>query len=365
MSPAKSPAPNERRPVLLVTGSTGLIGSSLVRAFGTTYQVIGLDVKPPKGDLAGSAFVACDLTQEKSVEDALRQVAHLSGGKITSVIHLAAYYDFTGEPSPLYEALTVQGTRRLLQQLQKLDVEQFIFSSSLLVMKPAKEGEKINEDSPTESTWDYPNSKLQAEKTIQEERREIPAVVLRIGGVYDENCHLIPIAQQIHRIYHKDLESYFFPGDATHGQAFVHLNDLVDCIAKTIERRSKLAPYEVLIIAEPDVMSYAELQERIGELIHGQVWPTIRLPKFVAKAGAWVKDKMASEDEPEFIKPWMIDLADAHYPVDIRRAQQQLGWYPKHRLRDTLDQMIDRLKQDPAQWHKSNKLPLPDAEPTK
>jgi nucleoside-diphosphate-sugar epimerase len=232
-------------------------------------------------------------------------------------------------------------------------------------MKPAKEGEKINEDSPTESTWDYPNSKLQAEKTIQEERREIPAVVLRIGGVYDENCHLIPIAQQIHRIYHKDLESYFFPGDATHGQAFVHLNDLVDCIAKTIERRSKLAPYEVLIIAEPDVMSYAELQERIGELIHGQVWPTIRLPKFVAKAGAWVKDKMASEDEPEFIKPWMIDLADAHYPVDIRRAQQQLGWYPKHRLRDTLDQMIDRLKQDPAQWHKSNKLPLPDAEPTK
>jgi len=367
MSSANMPAGNEKglgrnRPTVLVTGSTGLIGSRVMQALAATYRVIGLDVKRPEEATPGTGFLACDLTKTASVADALRQVADECGREVASVIHLAAYYDFSGEPSPLYESLTVEGTRRLLQQLQDFDVEQVVFSSSLLVMKPAEEDEKITEASPTEAAWDYPKSKLQAEDVIQQERRTIPAVVLRIAGVYDEDCHSIPIARQIGRIYQKDFESYFFPGDADHGQPFVHLNDLVDCMVRIVELRSELEPYELLLIAEPDVMSYAELQERIGELIHGQEWPTIRLPKIVAKAGAWVKDKLADEDDPEFIKPWMIDLADAHYPVEIGRARQKLGWNPRHRLRNTLKEMIVRLKQDPAQWYKVNGLPLPAME---
>ena len=118
--------------------------------------------------------------------------------------------------------------------------------------------------------------------------------------------------------------------------------------------------FEVLLVAEPDVMSYAELQDRLGELLHGQEWPTIRIPKVVAKAGAWVQDKLATEDEPSFIKPWMIDLADQHYPVAIERARTTLGWYPKHRLRDTLDEMVRRLKRDPVAWYRENGLPPPD-----
>jgi nucleoside-diphosphate-sugar epimerase len=360
VSPVRENGSTRNEPIVLVTGSAGLIGSRIVDALAASYYVIGLDVKPPTKEIPGTTFVACDLTKMDSVTMALKQVAEQGGRNIASVIHLAAYYDFTGEPSPLYDTLTVEGTRRLLQQLQNFHVEQFVFSSSLLVMKPVEEGDSLTEDSPTEATWDYPKSKLEAEAVMQDERRNIPVVVFRIAGVYDEECHSIPIAQQISRIYQKDFESYFFPGDADHGQAFVHLDDLIGCIVKTIEQRSKLEPYELLLIAEPDVMSYAELQERIGELIHGQEWPTIRLPKIVAKAGAWVKDKLADEDQPAFIKPWMIDLADAHYPVDIGRARQKLGWNPKHRLRNTLKEMIVRLKQDPTLWHKTNNLPVPE-----
>ena len=38
------------------------------------------------------------------------------GTRIASVIHLAAYYDFSGEPSEKYETITVQGTERLLRE---------------------------------------------------------------------------------------------------------------------------------------------------------------------------------------------------------------------------------------------------------
>jgi nucleoside-diphosphate-sugar epimerase len=110
------------------------------------------------------------------------------------------------------------------------------------------------------------------------------------------------------------------------------------------------------------VMSYAELQDRIGELLHGREWPTIRIPKAAAKVGAWVKDKLASEEEPAFIKPWMVDLADQHYPVAIDRARAKLGWEPKRRLRETLDEMIASLKNDPQAWYQENGLPPPELE---
>jgi len=347
-----------QKPLVLITGSSGLIGSRLIETLVEDFRVVGLDVKPPKEQLAD--FIKCDLTRTDSAKAALEEVEERHGDTIASVIHLAAYYDFSGEPSPLYDQLTVEGTRRLLRALERFSVEQFVFSSSLLVMKPAEEGAMITETSPVESTWDYPESKLKAEEVIRQEHKKIPVVVLRIAGVYDEDCHSIPIAQQISRIYEKKLESYFFPGDAGHGQAFVHLDDLVDCFKKTIERRRQLGSYEVLLIAEPDVMSYAELQDRLGELLHGKEWPTIRIPKVAAKAGAWVQNKMAGEEEETFIKPWMIDFADAHYPVAIDRARQRLNWEPMHRLRDTLDEIVRRLQRDPQGWHETNGLPAPE-----
>jgi nucleoside-diphosphate-sugar epimerase len=101
-------------------------------------------------------------------------------------------------------------------------------------------------------------------------------------------------------------------------------------------------------------MSYAELQDCIGELVHGEDWPTIRIPKLVAKAGAWAQEKLLGEET--FIKPWMVDLADTHYPVEIERARKRLGWEPKHRLRGTLKEMIARLKRDAEKWYRTNKL---------
>jgi nucleoside-diphosphate-sugar epimerase len=112
-------------------------------------------------------------------------------------------------------------------------------------------------------------------------------------------------------------------------------------------------------VAEPDLVSYDDLQDIIGEEIHGREWPTIRIPKLVAKAGAWMMERLAGGDET-FIRPWMIDHADDHYPVSSDRAQELLGWEPQHRLRDTIPQMIRRLRENPERWYKINGIPVPD-----
>ncbi|HUE83429.1 MAG TPA: NAD(P)-dependent oxidoreductase [Pyrinomonadaceae bacterium] len=349
------------KPIIAVTGSSGLIGTKVLKAFCSNFEVVGLDLKYPEKNVPGTDFIECDLTEDESVVRALDKVRDKHGELLASVIHLAAYYDFSGEPSDMYRKLTVEGTFRLLKKLREFQTEQFVFSSSLLVMEPAEEDEKITEFSPLEDEpWDYPRSKIEAEQLIRQERGQIPTVILRIAGVYDEDCHSIPIAQQISRIYEKKLESYFFPGDSDHGQAFVHLADLISCLQRVVDLRSELKN-EIFLIAEPDVMSYAELQDQIGELLHHKEWPTIRIPKVMAKAGAWAQEKMGG-DEKTFIKPWMVGLADAHYPVAIGHARERLGWEPKHTLRETLPEMIGRLKQDPRRWYEMNGLSWPEDE---
>jgi hypothetical protein len=182
---------------------------------------------------------------------------------------------------------------------------------------------------------------------------------MSLGGLHDD-CRSIPIAHQIKRIYERDLESCFFPGNAEHGQSFVHLDDLVDCLDRVVDGRRDLGAYEVFLVGKPDVMSYAELQDRIGEARHRHEWPTIRIPKTAAKAGAWLHEKLSGDNEEPFIKPWMVDLADAHYPVNPSKVRERLGWPPGHSLRTTLGEMLRRLKENPRRWYEVNKLPVPE-----
>lgn len=123
---------------------------------------------------------------------------------------------------------------------------------------------------------------------------------------------------------------------------------------QTVEHRGELSDWEVFLIGEPDVVSYGELQDAIGEALHGKDWPTLRIPKAMAKAGAWTKQNVLGEEG--FIKPWMVDLADAHYPVDITKAKHKLDWQPRHRLRETIGEMAQRMKRDPKAWLQRNGL---------
>jgi len=253
----------------------------------------------------------------------------------------------------------VLGTRRLVTALRAhTRTEQIVFSSSLLVMKPVEtKGEALDEVRDVLAEWDYPKSKLEAEAVLRDAHGHVPVVVLRIAGAYDAWGHSPPITQQIWRIREKKLESFLFPGDRSHGQSFVHLDDVASCIRSSVLRRGELEPWEVFLVGEPEVLAYGELQDRIGEAIHGREWPTIRIPAPVAKAGAWAKEKAPGVGEDAFIKPWMVDMADAHYPVSVARAKVRLGWEPRHRLGDVLPEMLANLEKDPKRFYEVNDLP--------
>lgn len=344
--------------VVIVTGSCGRIGTQVVKKLGERYSIVGFELLKAIYASAQEELVPVDLSSDESVHQAFQHIREKYGTKITSVIHLAAYYSFREEHSDQYELVTVKGTERLLKALQGFEVEQFIFTSTMLVHAPSEPGCPITEDSPVAAKWDYPRSKVLTEKVIHELRGNASTVILRVAGVYDDKCHSIPISHQIQRIYEKQLEAFLFAGDPSHGSSFVHMTDLIDAISLAVDRRKELPKETVLLIGEPKTLSYDELQKQISTLLYQKAFPTICVPKVLAKIGAWILCHLPFGPEP-FIRPWMINLADDHYELDISRAKKLLGWTPKHTLEKTLPIMIADLKQDPIGWYKANQLQIP------
>lgn len=363
--PAETPGPRRERPLLLVTGSTGVIGSRLVEALGKQYEVVGLDLH-----CAGAEHrcIEADLTDDGSLAAALETLAGEYGRRIAAVLHLAAYYDMSGEDHPLYHRLNVEGTHRLLRALRRdFEVELFIYASTMLVHAPTAPGVPITEESALLGKWAYPASKVAAEAAVREEHGEVPAVLLRIAGLYTDDCGSPFLAHQIQRLYERRVTASLYAGDTSHGQSYIHIDDLLALCARLVERRERFEGVTPLLAGEPEVMGYQAIQNRLAELLHGaEGWPTYRLPPRAAAAGAWlqrhtepvVPDALDQGEQP-FIRPFMARLAEDHYELDTTRALTLLDWRPQHQLRQVLPSMVEALKVDPPGWYARHKLTPP------
>jgi nucleoside-diphosphate-sugar epimerase/uncharacterized membrane protein len=345
---------NDGREVVVVTGSSGFIGSAVVEKLARRFTLVGFDREISPHPPAAAECVCIDLTSDESVEQAFQRVRTAYGSRIASVIHLAAYFDLTGEPNPKYEQVTIRGTERLLRKLQEFEVEQFVFASTMLVHAPGGHGKRINEDWPLAPKLPYRESKIRTEALIRKQRGAIPAVMVRPAGVYDDRCHSAFLSRQIARIYERKLISHVYPGDLGAGQPYLHLDDLTDALLRIVERRKKLPPEQPILLGEAETLGFGALQQKLGRLIHDEDWETRQIPKTLARTGAWIEGEILDEDP--FVRPWMVDSSDDHYELDISRARKLLGWKPKHTLSSTLPKMIETLKADPAGWYKANKL---------
>ncbi|MFN3473500.1 MAG: NAD-dependent epimerase/dehydratase family protein [Blastomonas sp.] len=352
------------KPIVLITGAAGNIGKSLAEVLQRKYAVVGLDMAAGDTDYP---VVEVDLTDDRSVQQAMEKVASEHGRDIASVVHLAAFFDFSGEDKPQYQAVNVDGSRHLVRALQSFNVEQFVYSGTMLVHEPGRPGERIDEDRPIAPGWAYPKSKAKAEQAISEERGDISVVYLHLAGLYDARTSVPTFANQIARIYERDFQSHLYSGDTDAGQAMVHRDDMIDAFVRTIDRRKQFSGETVILIGEAEAIGYDDLQDRLGQLIHGEEdWATLRVPSTVAGAGAWLQDKAEpiipdaiDQGERPFIQPFMTRMASDHYAIDNSRARELLGWEARHRLADELPAIVETLKADPAAWYEANKIPLP------
>ena len=351
------------RLAVVVTGADGKIGSALADRLAGRYEVIGM------GHGEGPPLIDCDLTDAEATRAAAAEIARRSGGRVASVVHLAGYYDFTGEDAEAYHAINEEGTRNLLRALDGagLEVGQFLYAGTMLVHEAGAPGEAIDEDTPEAPGWAYPQSKARTEAIIRDESGPVPAVLLHLAGLYDDETAVPTLAHQMARIYERTFKSHVYSGDTDAGQSFIHIDDMLDAFVAAIEARERIDDGTVILVGEPEAMSYDALQERLGELIHGEEgWRTLVVPGPVAKLGAVaevgaepVVPDAYDQGEAPFIRPFMIDMASDNYALDISRARKLLGWEPRHTIREGLKVLVAALKRDPAGFYAANKMTPP------
>ena len=130
------------RPLVIVTGSGGFLGRALIARLVERFRVVGFEAVMPVASPSSFETIFTDLTSDDSVHAAFERVRSGYGASIAAVVHLAAYYDLSGDPSPKYQAVTVEGTRRLLHALQSFEIERLILASTLLVHASGKRGQE-------------------------------------------------------------------------------------------------------------------------------------------------------------------------------------------------------------------------------
>ena len=162
----------------LVTGSTGFLGSAIVRELlndnreikllvrkgADTSNIDGLDVEITYGDLRDF----------ESLE------AALAGCNV--LYHTAAYYSLWDRDKRLIYDINVEGTRKILRAAQNNNLERIVYTSTVGCIGLNRDTTPANENTPFDPNTlsnDYKKSKYQAEQVVLEfARNGLPVVIV-------------------------------------------------------------------------------------------------------------------------------------------------------------------------------------------
>ncbi len=346
--------------MVVVTGAAGFLGSATVVDLAADHTVVAVDRRAPPESLRratpGVEWQSLDVADAARVDACLGRARTRYGG-VDVVIHYAAFYHFGTDWLAEYDRTNLGGTSNLLDAAAGHGVGRLIFASSVAATLPPPPGQRLNERSPADGTIPYARSKAIGESMVAEHAPRLPAVVLRIGGVFSDWCELPPLHSLIEMWSRRGPAGRIVPGKGKTGVPYIHRADLVATVRACIARREELDACEVLLACGRPVLQ-EELFPVIRRLSGGGESPRpLHVPRSVARAGL----VLAATVGPTlgiriFEQPWMADYIDRPWLTDCRYSERQLQRPPgaDFELLERLPAMIGNRMRDPGQWELRN-----------
>lgn len=320
---------------VLVTGATGFLGSYVVEdLLEHGHQPVamvreGSDVSSLRKQ--GVEMRIGYLDQPGTLSDVVRGT--------DAVIHLAAYYTFTGKKEG-YQRINVEGTRALAEACLSEGVTRFIYCSSTEAMGPV-DNLPGNENSPLQPKYEYGLSKKQAEEILESYvDRGLQCTILRPSGIYGPR-NVDDVAYWFIRSFSKFLPSKFMIGSGENQVQFVHVRDVAQSFRLALDNPQQSIG-QTFIISEERSYSYAEVYAILGEIM-GKKPPRIRLPPLLAKAMIFeVQLFFALIRKDNFM--WRLSTVDAvtsDRSYSVQKAMDLLGYQPRYDLRQGMQETVE------------------------
>lgn len=210
---------------ILVTGSTGFVGSAVVRALLAKGKSVRVLVRPSAnlGNIADLDVEIAhgDLLNKDTLKEAMKGVTHL--------YHVAADYRLWVPKPDAMDAINVDGTKHLMEAALEEGVKKIVYCSSVATLPTAKNG--VPSDESKDHSLDdvigaYKKSKYKAEKMVMRmvEEQKLPAVTVMPStpiGPYD--IKPTPTGQVI-----LDVLTGKMPAYVETGLNLVHVDDVAN-----------------------------------------------------------------------------------------------------------------------------------------
>ena len=352
----------DSRPRLVLTGAAGFLGKRLVARLSNGWRIEAIDREPPDaGTLVRRPNVhwhRLDLGEAREVTPLFERLRATGGA--TAVLHLAAHYDFSGGEHPEYLRTNVEGTRRLLDACDGLDLERFVFASSLAACAFPRGGRQLDESSPPDGDHPYAVSKRAGESMMRSEHR-FPTAIVRFAALYSDWCEYAPLYSLLRTWLSRRWNSRLLGGRGLSAVPYLHVRDACLFVDRLLDRRHALGSGEILIASPNRVASHAELFAAVTRYVHGRELRPIPMPRPVAAIGLRLLELGARiGGEAPFERPWMTKMIDERLEVDARASQARLGWAPRARLEvlRRIPFLIENQLGDPGSWAARNEAAL-------
>ena len=317
-----------------VTGATGNVGTSVVRALVDDPQVnsvVGVARRAP------SAWPASPKVTWKAADVSVDPLEPAFAGA-DAVVHLAWLIQPSRDEDKLY-ATNVTGSRRIFEAAAAAGVGAVVYASSVGAYSPGPKDRAVDETWPTEGIESsfYARHKAEVERDLNRFERDHPdvrVVRLRPGLIFKREA-----ASEIRRLFAGPL----LPSPLVRRELIPIVPDLPGLRFQAVHADDVAEAYRLAVVGQAsgafNVAAEPVLDpEALGELLGAR---PVRVPPTAVRRLADLTWRLRLQPT----SPGWVDMALGVPIMDTTRARNELGWTPRRGATDALLELIDGLRE--------------------
>jgi nucleoside-diphosphate-sugar epimerase len=327
---------------VLVTGAAGFIGGHLVDAL--TADGIQVRAFDRPGARRADPPNACAEVVEGNILD--RDALRRSMRDVDTVFHLAAISRHDARvPDTEYEAVNVEGTRRVLEEASAAGVRRVLFTGTIEAVGMSRDGRPLTEATPQHPRNIYGQTKLEAEKLVlsYRPRTRMDTVVVRPPMTYGPREMLL--LPRLFKVIEKGVYPLIGSGQAL--TEFCYVGNQVRGIRLAAERGRSGEAY---FISDERSYTLEEVVDAIAAELGVRVWkPHIPVPaalliglgfELLSKVFRFYPFLIPQTGRPPFSRKTVAWTAESRLFVDISKARRDLGYQPGYGLAEGVRETV-------------------------